>query len=199
MLPLDVWLHIALLGGLHVMLALAGTCKEFKTKMDESYDVLQYVDAAAVMDQKQGYKRRGGVVGRFRYLTNVFRSHLVHMPSSVRQVRMSDYFTHSFANTLPPGLTHISCGARFNHPLDDALLPPNLKELEFGCYFSHSFERVALPDTLERVRFDGSYSSKDMFFFKRRSLIAKGFCRVTDDLYVRVDMRRIMALLSHKI
>lgn len=101
---------------------------------------------------------------------------LQELPDTLTHLTFDDDFNQSLADvTLPPKITRLTFGLRFDQPLDcvhlpdtlthltfgdafdqrleNATLPPMLTHLTFGYYFNRPLDRVVLPPMLTHLKF----------------------------------------------
>ena len=71
----------------------------------------------------------------------------------VRHMHTEDFNGLLSKDMLPPGLTHLTFGHKFNQPLGPGVLPPHLTHLKFGWNFNQPLGPGVLPPDLTHLKF----------------------------------------------
>jgi len=69
------------------------------------------------------------------------------LPPNLTHLNFGQKFNQTLTpGVLPPSLTHLTFSFAFNQPLEMGTLPPNLEQLTLGTFFNQPLTRVVLPD-----------------------------------------------------
>jgi len=96
--------------------------------------------------------------------------------------------------TLPPTLTHLTFGWKYNQPLDRVTLPPKLTHLTFGLNFNQPLDNVTLPLKSTHLTFDVCFNQPLENVMLPSTFthltVAKRYNRLLDCLSPRVTVTR---------
>ncbi len=167
-IPYDILCLFAMFGGPKLAVCLASTCRAVKRRIDERYEVTQWVDLAKIWNPYKNFQRHSSMVGKFIAVCAYNASQLECLPSYVQKLRLSSTETREFSPTLqlPSGLIElitVSCqypkhlkfpeGLKrlaFIGALDIWEFPQHIEELTIGDYTD---SLPPLPPNLKKLTF----------------------------------------------